>query len=316
MARYVARKLAHTVAVLLLASLAVSGMLDLAPGDPAYAVLGDNATPEQVEKVHEQLGLDRPFLTRYVDWLDDVVTGDFGTSFKTGQDVTGLIVDALPVTAEIVLLTLLIAMLVAVPLGIACAQNAGGRIDRIVGASSSVLVAMPPFISVPLLAFAFVLQAQLFPATGWVDLAENPLENLHHIVLPTIALALYELPVFVAGLRTEMVSTLQQDFILNAKSKGLSRRAVLYRHALRPSSFSIVTLGGISLGRLIGGAVIVEILFVLPGIGSLSVNSINNKDIPVVQGVVMFVAITYVLVNTLIDILYGVLDPRVKAGAG
>jgi peptide/nickel transport system permease protein len=312
MGRYVARKVARAVVVLLLVSLAVSSMLDLVPGDPANALLGESATPETIAQVHERLGLDRPYLERFADWAGGVLRGDFGESYQTREDVLSAITRALPITAELVVLTLLCALAVSIPLGVYAARNAGKRLDRAINTLSSLLQAMPAFVAVPLLVYALVLKAGILPATGWVGFTADPIENLKHLVLPCVVMSFSVIPIFTAALRSDMIATLQQDFILNARAKGLSERAILFRHALRPSSFSLFTLVGLALGQLVSSAVVVEVLFVLPGIGALSVHAINTRDIPLVQGLVMFVALWYVLLNTLIDIGYRVIDPRVR----
>jgi peptide/nickel transport system permease protein len=312
MAGYVARKVARAVVVLLLVSLAVSSMLDMVPGDPAYAILGDSATPESIAQVHQRLGLDRPYFERFVDWVGSVARGDFGESYLSRTEVSTLIKRAVPITAELIVVTMIMGLLISVPLAIYAAKSAGKRFDRTINALSSLMQAMPAYVSVPLFVYVIVLKAGLLPATGWVGLTEDPVENLRHIILPCFVMSLSIIPIFTAALRSDMIATLQQDFILNARAKGLSERAVLFRHALRPSSFSLFTLIGLALGQLVSSAVVVEVLFVLPGIGSLSVQSINSRDLPIVQGVVMFIALWYVLINTFIDIGYRVLDPRVR----
>lgn len=315
MGRYIALKLVRAVLVLVLVSLAVAAMLDLAPGDPAYALLGDSATPEAVAQVHERLELDRPFIERYLDWVGGVVRGDFGQSYFSGDDVLSRILGALPVTAELVVLTLIAGLAVSVPLGLYGAKHVGTRVDRAITTSSSVMQAMPAFVAVPVFVYFLVLKAGLFPATGWTALTDDPLDNLWHLVLPCFVMSLSIIPIFAAALRSDTITTLQQDFILNARMKGLSERMVLLRHALRPSSISLFTLVGLALGQLVSSAVVVEILFVMPGIGSLIVQSINSRDVPIVQGIVMFIAIWYVLLNALIDIGYRLLDPRVRIEA-
>jgi peptide/nickel transport system permease protein len=313
--RFVLRKVGHVAIVLLLVTLGTSMLLQLTPGDPAQALLGENASPEAMAQVREQLHLNDSIPSQYWRWLSGALHGDLGTSFKTGASVTELIMTALPVTAELVVLTLLLALVISVPLGLWCGAHEGGRVDRATSTLSSVAVAVPPFVSVPILVYLLVLRAGLLPATGWVDLGQAPLENLRHVILPVLALVLVEVPVFVAALRSDVSDTMRQDFILNARAKGVPPRRVLFRHALRPSSFSLLTLAGVSLGRLIGGAIVVEVLFSLPGIGTLTVNAINGKDVPVVQGVVLFVAALYVVVNVLVDIAYGLIDPRVRTVA-
>ena len=287
-------------------------MLDFVPGDPAYAILGESATPEGVVEVHERLGLDRPYFERFFDWVGSVAHGDFGESYLSRTDVLTLITRALPITAELVLVTLFLGLAISVPIAIYAARNVGKRFDRAINTLTSVMQAMPAFVAVPLFVYLIVLKAGVLPATGWVGLSEDPIENLRHIILPCFVMSFSIIPIFTAALRSDMIATLQQDFILNARAKGLSERVILFRHALRPSSFSLFTLIGLALGQLVSSAVVVEVLFVLPGIGSLSVQSINSRDVPVVQGVVMFIALWYVLINTVIDIGYRVLDPRVR----
>lgn len=311
---FIVRKLVRAAVVLLLVGLGVSSMLDLVPGDPAQAILGESATPEGIAQVHERLGLDRPFLERFGDWVGGVARGDFGESYLTREDVLSLIKRSLPVTAELVLVTMVLALATSIPLGVYAARNAGKRLDKAVSMMSSTMQAMPAFVAVPVFVYFLVIKVGVFPATGWVPLTESPVENLRHIILPCIVMSFSVVPVFTAALRSDMIATLDQDFILNARANGLSERAILFRHALRPSSFSLFTLIGLALGQLVSSAVVIEVLFVLPGIGSLSVQAINTRDLPVVQGLVMFVALWYVLINTLVDIGYRVLDPRVRLG--
>lgn len=312
MAGYIVRRIARTIVVLVLVSLVVSSMLDLVPGDPAYAILGESATPEGVAQVHERLGLDRPYFERFFDWAGNVVQGDFGESYLSRTEVLTLIKRAVPITVELVVVTMILGLLISVPLAIYAAKKVGKRFDRMINTLSSVMQAMPAFVAVPLFVYLIVLKAGLLPATGWVGLTDDPVENLRHVILPCFVMSFSVIPIFTAALRSDMIATLQQDFILNARAKGLSDRAILFRHALRPSSFSLFTLIGLALGHLISSAVVVEVLFVLPGIGSLTVESINSRDLPIVQGVVMFIGLWYVLINTLVDIGYRMLDPRVR----
>lgn len=318
MLRHLGGKGVHAVLVLLMVSFLTAILLDLAPGDPAYAVLGEDATPEAVAAVHADLGLDRPVYERYFDWLTDVIRADFGESYRANvseaarQSVTHEIGRALPVTLELMALSILLALAIAIPLGIYTGYKQGGLVDRVWLAISSALVSAPPFVTVPLLVYVFVLKLGLFPATGWIRLTDDPIGNLEHIFLPALALALETLPRFSAVLRSDIAATLQEDFILNARAKGLRQRTVLLRHALRPSSFSLLTMSGISIGHLIGGAVVVEFLFAFPGLGSLMYSAIQARDINTVQGVVMFIALSYVVINALIDMAYAYLDPRVR----
>jgi peptide/nickel transport system permease protein len=315
----IGRKILHTIAVLLLVSLGVTFLINLTPGDPAYSILGDQASPTQVAEVHQALHLDDPFYARYGRWLSGVGRGDFGTSYLTRRPVLDSILQAIPVTAELIVLAFIMAMLISVPIGIYTAYRANGRFDRFWSLVSSFFISMPPFVSALLLVYLVALKLRSlpinFPVTGWVDLTDSVSENLRHAFLPALTLALALIPLYSRMLRADMLATLQEDYILAARAKGVPTRRILFSHALRPSSFSLMTLAGLSLGQLISGAAIVEVVFALPGLGQLIVNSILDKDVPMVQGTVMFIAIVYVLINVLVDVSYSALDPRVRLEA-
>jgi len=314
--RFLLRKLGHVLVVLFLVSLVVGFLLDLTPGDPAYAILGDQVTPAQVALVHKQLHLDDPFLTRYGRWLGNVLHGDFGSSYQTGEKVTDQIRERAPVSIELIVLAMLIALSISIPAGVYSAYRADGRFDRVWSLFSSVLIGIPPFVSALVFVSVFGLALRNFPihfpVTGWTPLTQDPVDNLWHAFLPSLTLGLAMMPAFSRVLRADMISTLQEDYVLAARAKGVPPRRILLRHALRPSSFSLLTLAGISLGQLIGATVIVETVFALPGIGALIISDILMKDVVTVQGVVMFVAIVYVLLNTSLDLVYRALDPRIR----
>lgn len=289
-------------------------LANLLPGDPVLALLGENATPEAIEVLRQKLGLDRPLMVRYADWLFSALQGDFGASYRTEEPVFEMIMQRLPVTLEIVVLTQIVALAVAVPGGIFSAWRARGKFDRAAMAGSLGLLSMPPFLIGILLIYLFALKLGWLPATGFVPLDESLLENLQSVALPVLALALAEIPVYLRLLREDMMQTLQQDFITVARAKGMPPRRILMSHALRPSSFSLITVVGVNVGRLIGGAIIVEVLFALPGIGSLLIESVYQQDFMVLQGIVLFVAVAFVLVNATVDALYNFLDPRTSHG--
>jgi peptide/nickel transport system permease protein len=310
------QRLARGLLVVLLVSFLVVALLGLAPGSLATVVLGENATPQAIAQVEAQLGLDRPVWLQWWDWILGAVHGDLGTSLVTGVKVAEALLAAMPVTLEIAVLALLISLLVSIPLALAAAPRAGSRTDRGIGALTSVLLAVPAFVAAPLLVYLFAIQLRWFPVTGWVPLSEGIGANLRSAFLPALSVALIEIAAFQRVLRSDLETTLREDYIDAARTKGLPGRYVLLRHALRPSSFSLLTVSGVSLGRLLGGTVIVEFLFTLPGLGQLVATGVNSRDVVTVQGVVAFVAVVYVLVNTAVDIGYGYLDPRVRmAGA-
>lgn len=310
--RFIGGKILHLIPVLLLVSLAVMILINLIPGNPAYAILGTQATPSQVRIVDAQLGLNKPLVIRYIDWIGGILHGNFGTSLFTQQPVFQTIISRLPVTLELALLGEIIALVIAIPLGVLTAYKAGSLIDRSSRTVAALLVSAPGFLTGLLLAYIFGVKLAVLPVTGWVPLNQGVGENLRFVLLPAITLALAQIPIFMQLLRADMIATLQEDFVLAARAKGLPTRAILLRHALRPSMFSLLTLSGVSLGTLLGGTVIVESIFSLPGIGSLLIESIFNKDFITVQGIAMFIALAYVFINIVVDIGYGVLDPRIR----
>ncbi|HOA94787.1 MAG TPA: ABC transporter permease [Quisquiliibacterium sp.] len=289
-------------------------LANLMPGDPVLALLGEDATPENVAVWRAKLGLDQPLLVRYADWLLNALQGDFGASYRTEEQVFDMILHRLPVTVEILLLTQIVALAIAVPCGIYSAWRSGGHFDRAAMGTSLGLLSMPPFLIGILLIYLFSIQLGLLPATGYASLDEGVLENLQSLLLPVLALALAEIPVYLRLLREDMMQTLQQDYIAVARAKGMPPRRILLFHALRPSSFSLITVVGVNIGRLIGGAIIVEVLFALPGIGQLLIQSVYQQDFLVLQGIVLFVAVAFVLVNAAVDLLYTFLDPRTSHG--
>jgi peptide/nickel transport system permease protein len=310
--RVVGNRLLTLVPILFLVSLASFFLIDLLPGDPVYAILGENATPETAAALRSELGLDDSLPVRYATWLGDALTGDLGESIRSGRPVMDEILDRLPVTLQLAGMAMGMALVVAIPLGMWSAYRAGRPFDRATSASSFAFISLPPFLIGLLLVFFFALTFSVFPVTGWVPLTEDLGENLRHAFLPALSLALGELAVYTQLLRADMVTTLEEDYVLAARAKGMSTWNILLRQALRPSSFSLITLAGVNLGRLIGGTVIIEQLFGLPGIGRLVIQAIPSQDMPIIQGAVLLLAVAYVLINTLVDVSYAYLDPRVR----
>lgn len=306
------KRVGRSLLVLFLVTLAVVGLLSLAPGSAAEVILGENATPEAVAKMNADMGLDQPLWRQYADWLASAMHGDLGTSPLTGQDVTQAILDRLPVTIQLAVMGLLLGLALAVVLAVVAAATEGSTLDRGISAVSSAFLAVPAFIAGPVLIYLLSVKLGLFPVSGWSRMSDGLGENLKHAFLPVVAIALVEVATFQRLLRTDLVSTLREDYVMAARAKGMPRAYVLFRHALRPSSFSVITMAGISLGRLIGGTVVVEVLFGLPGLGQLVSSSITLRDVVTVQGIVVFIALVYVAINMLVDTSYGLLDPRVR----
>jgi peptide/nickel transport system permease protein len=311
---FLARRLAYLVPVLLAVSLLTFLIASLLPGDLAYVMLGDQATPEKVAALRHDMGLDQPLWWRYLGWLGHVLEGDLGRSFRTGQTVLQAVGERLPVSIELMLLAEGIGLLVGVPLAIACAARAGGAFDRVVTGTAFGMLSVPTFLSAILLIYLFAVELHLLPATGYVPFVEDPLANLRFFILPALTLGLAEWPTIMRVLRSDMIATLQEDYVALARAKGLRPSRILFVHALKPSSLTLVTVTGINIGRLIGGAVIVEQVFALPGIGRLIVGAIYTRDLVILQGAVLLVAVGFVLVNVIVDMLYAVLDPRIRHG--
>ena len=310
--RFVRKKLLQLVIVLFAVTFLSFLMLNLLPGDTAERLCAGAGGDECVVQKRAELGLDRPIPIRYAEWLGDAVTGDLGTSARNQQPVWEAITQRLPVTIELLIYSQFIALVIAIPMGLIAAQRAGGIFDR---ASTSVLfglLSVPNFMLALILLLIFSKQLGWFPAVGYTPFSENPLDNLWSLFLPALTLAVAEMAVYMRLLRTDLIATLQEDYITMAKAKGMPSRRVLLRHAFRPSTFSLVTVVGLNFGRLIGGTLIVEVIFALNGLGKYTVDSILGQDYIPVQGAVLVIATGYVLINFAVDLFYAVLDPRIR----
>lgn len=314
MLNFVVRRILAILPVLLAVSLLTFLIASLLPGDLAFVILGDQATPENVAALRHDMGLDQPLWWRYLSWLGHVLQGDLGRSFRTGQTVLQAVSERIPVSFELMLMAEFIGLLIGVPVAIACAARAGGGFDRFMTGSAFAMLSMPSFLVAILLIYLFAVELHWLPATGYVPFTEEPLSNLRFFVLPALTLALAEWPGIMRVLRSDMIATLQEDYIALAKAKGLKPSRILFVHALKPSSLTLVTVTGINIGRLLGGTLIVESIFALPGIGRLLVGAIYTRDLVILQGVVLLVACGFVIVNFIVDMLYAVLDPRIRHG--
>ena len=311
---FVARRLLYLVPVLIAVSLLTFLIASLLPGDLAYTILGDQATPEKVAALRHDMGLDQPIWIRYFGWLGNLLQGDLGRSFRTGQTVLQAVTERLPISLELMVLAQVISLSIGVPLAIICAARSGGPFDRFMTGSAFAMLSVPTFLSAILLISLFAVELRWLPATGYVPFGEDPAKNLRFMVLPALTLALAEWPGIMRILRSDMIATLQEDYIALAKAKGLTASRILFVHALKPSSLTLVTITGINIGRLIGGAIIVETVFALPGIGRLLVGAITTRDLIILQGVVLLVGAGFVLINFIVDLLYAMLDPRIRHG--
>ncbi|HET6873732.1 MAG TPA: ABC transporter permease [Acidimicrobiales bacterium] len=306
------KKLLLLIPVLLAVSVLTFLLLNLLPGDPVISILGIGATKANVANLKAQLHLNDPIYLRYLHWLANSLHGNFGESYLNKIAVSTSIRQHLPVTIELMIMSQIIALGIAIPLGIWSAFRPNTWIDRSATGFSFAMLAMPSFMLGVLLVYVFAVHWHIFPATGYVPFTDNPGENIRDLLLPAITLALGSLAVYVRVLRAEMIATLQEDFITMARAKGMSTRFILLRHAFRPSTFSLVTVAGLQIGTLIGGTIIVEVIFALPGLGLLTVQSIYQRDYLVVQACVLIVAVGFVLANFFVDLLYPLLDPRTR----
>jgi peptide/nickel transport system permease protein len=300
------------VPVFFLVTFAASALVDLMPGSPAAVILGSAATQDQIDLLNAQYGYDKPVLARYIDWLARLSHGDLGQTLFSQQSVAGLLVERAAVTFELAFLALGIALLIAIPVALFTAMRPGGIVDAVLRAVSSVVLSIPSFVVVVLFSFLFAVTLTWLPAGGWVPPTKDLLENLRYAALPVMCLSVYETAFFYRLARGEFIATLQEDFILVARAKGLPTTYILLRHVLRPSLSSLLTFFGLSMGRLLGGSFIVESYFVVPGIGWTAINSVASKDIAFLQAILLLAVLVYIVVFILIDIGYALIDPRVS----
>ncbi len=315
MKRLLAQKLVELAFVLLVVSFLSFMLLSLVPGNPELQILGENATPESLAELREELGLDDPLVTRYGRWLGDVLQGDLGRSERLNQDVADTLKEKLPVTLQLGFLAIFFGIFFSIPLGILAAWRAGGRADQVITTVSFGVLALPSFLVAIGLLIIFAVQWNVLPAApAWVPLTESPFTNLRNVILPVSAMAIGEVAVLTRVLRSDMIETLQSDFISAARAKGLSNRFILVRHALPSSLMSILTLIGLQIAGAMTGAVVIEQIFGLPGIGSMLVIAISTRDLVLVQGTVLVIAAAYVIVNSIVDVTYQLADPRLRRG--
>jgi len=304
--RYVVRRVLLAVPVLLGVATLVFSLIHLVPGDPAQAMLGDGAAPQDVIELRQSLGLDQPLFTQYAAFLRRAATGDLGTSFRTGQPVTTMIAERIPATVELAVAAMVVAMVIALPLGVIAAVWRGTAIDY--GAMTFALagVSIPNFWLGPLLAIVFAVEL------GWLPVSGRG--TLGHLVLPALSLGLALAAILARMTRASLLDELNELYVRAAQARGVSRAASITGHALRNSFVLLLTIVALQFGVVLTGAVITETIFAWPGIGRLLIQSIGFRDYPMVQGCILLIAVTYVTINLLTDLMYGVLDPRIRLG--
>ena len=309
---YFVRRLLATIPVIGMVAFFVFALLYLTPGDPAAVIAGDIATVADIERIRHQLGLDQPLLPRFWSWASAVLHGDLGISIFTNLPVTQLIGQRVGPTLSLALCTLIVAVLVAVPMGVIAAWKVGRLIDRLVMVFSVAGFSMPVFVLAYLLIYAFAIDLDWLPVQGYTPLREGVWPWLRHLILPSIALGTIYIALIARITRATMLEVLAQDYVRTAHAKGLAPVAVLMRHALKNAAVPIVTIIGIGIALLISGVVVTESVFAIPGIGRLTVDAIIRRDYPIIQGVILIFSAVYVLVNLAVDLSYRLFDPRIQ----
>ncbi|MDP8922897.1 MAG: ABC transporter permease [Chloroflexota bacterium] len=312
MSRYISQKTVATVPILLFVSVCVFLMVHLIPGDPAAAMLGENATPEALAMLRHELGLDLPLHEQYARWVAGVLGGDLGRSIRSGQPVGTALAAAIGPTVQLTALALLAAVALGVPAGIVAAIRPGSVADVLLALAALIGVSMPTFWSGLLLIYLFSLGLGWLPPSGYVSPVQSPLDSLRFMILPMLTLGSTVAAVVMRQTRASMLEVLGNDYIRTAHSKGLRERVVVTRHALRNALIPVITIVGLTGGLLLGGAVVTETIFAIPGMGRLIVTAIFERDFPTVQGGVLVIAVLVVFMNLLVDVLYAAVDPRVR----
>jgi peptide/nickel transport system permease protein len=309
---YALRRLAATIPVMGVVALFVFSLLYLSPGDPAAVIAGDIATAEDIAKIRAKLGLDEPYFVRFGTWLWALLHGDLGTSIFTGLPVTTLIGQRVEPTLALTLCTLVVAVALAVPLGVVAAARAGSWIDRVVMAISVLGFSVPVFVLAYGLVLVFAVGLEWLPVQGYSSITEGLWPFVRHMILPSMALGITYMALIARITRASMLDVLAQDYVRTAHAKGLAPSAVLTGHALKNAAVPIVTIIGIGIALLIGGVVVTETVFAIPGIGRLTVDAILRRDYPIIQGVTLLFSAVYVLVNLVVDLSYTLFDPRIR----
>lgn len=312
MARYAVRRVLQALVVLLGVSIIVFMLVHLVPGDPIRVSLGTRFDPETYEALRQRAGFDKPLPVQYAVWLGRAVTGDLGVSFRSGQPVTIALLERLPATLSLAFAALVVALLIALPLGILSAMRSGSKLDYAATVVSQAGISIPDFWMAILLILLFALVLGWFPPSGYVSPLDDPLGWLRHLALPAVTVGVVSGAVLTRFVRSSVLEAMGQDYTRTARAKGLPERVVIGRHVLRNALVPVITVTGLQLAYLLGGVIIVEVIFAWPGLGLLAFNAVQSRDYPVLQGAVLLVAVVFLLINLLVDLLYAYVDPRIK----
>ncbi|MFC0863160.1 ABC transporter permease [Sphaerimonospora cavernae] len=312
MIRFIGKRLLLAVPTVVLVTFLVFVLMELSPTDPAVALAGDNPTPERLAELRHMLGLDRPFLERYFDWGLHALQGDLGTSPVTHQSVISDLMARLPITASLVLLSMIFTLVIGVGLGTIAALKKGGIVDWITNSIANLLMAIPPFVAAMLLVLFLAISNPIFPATGYATLGAGLGLWLEFMTLPALSLAIIPAALLTRQVRGALVDALEEDYVRTARAKGLRRTMVVGKHTAKNAAIPVVTVLGLVVTQMVGGAVVVESIFAIPGLGSVSVDSVLKGDLVTLQGLVLLVAVAVTVVNLLVDASYGYFNPRLR----
>lgn len=312
---FILRRLAQLLPVLLIASTGIWAMIYAVPGSPVGAIVGENATPEQVQAAIERLGLDQPMALQYWSWLRNALVGDFGLSIQNREPVLDLIVQRIPATLQLGLAATVVGLLIGVPVAVISALRPGGWLDRALSGWSALALGVPTFWLGILLILLFAVNLRWLPsASGYVSIWESPWQALRNVLLPALTLGVYVSGIFARFLRASLIGELRADYVRTARSKGLPERDVVGRHVMRNALLPFVTIVGLMMATFIGGTVVTEAVFTYPGLGRLLIQAIHTRDYPLIQGCILFILVVFVLINLAVDVLYAYIDPRIDYG--
>lgn len=313
MGKYILKRIAGVIVTLLILSVAIFSITHIMSGDPALAMLGSDASAEQVEALRAEMGLDQPLTAQYISWIKDTISGDLGDSYFRHQTVIQALSERIGPSTELAIISELIAILIGIPLGITAAKRKGGVVDLAASSAAILGMSMPAFLLGLLFILLFSVNMGVLPVSGYVTVAKGGLSNhLSYMVIPCVTMGLVQSALIMRITRSSFAEVMGKDYIKTAKAKGLKERVILYKHVFRNAGATIVTILGQSFGSLIAGVAVLETMFNIPGMGQLIVDSVLKRDYPVIQGAVLFVSILYVLINLVVDISYGFIDPRIR----
>ncbi|MDD6234564.1 MAG: ABC transporter permease [Lachnospiraceae bacterium] len=314
MAKYMGKRFLFTILTLILVTIFLFLLTHVSGADPAKIMLGTNATPEAVEAMRAKLGLDRPWYVQYFSWISDLLHGDLGTSYYRDEKVSDLLVKYFKPTLALAIYSELIAIIIGVPMGIMQAKNKGKASSVIISTITLIGLSIPGFLLGLFLMFFFSVKIKIFPVSGYKAITEGFGEHIKSLVLPSLALGLSQAALITRTTNSAMLEVLNSEYIKTARAKGVNEKTILWKHALRNAMIPIITVCGQSFAVLFGGAVVIETIFNISGLGTLVYYSISNRDYSIIQGAVLVIALVYVVINLLVDVLYGIEDPRIRVG--